>query len=346
MSTQEEQNTDELFEQLHFVADPRQSPIRIDKFILSRVEKLSRNKIQNAIKAGSVTVNGKEVKPNFKIKPGFKIEIVLPKPSAEKGHIKPEEIPLEIIYEDESVLVLNKQAGLVVHPGIGNPSGTLVNGLAYYFREKALPIMDGNEMDRPGLVHRIDKDTSGLLVIAKNDYAMTFLANQFFNHSIKRKYLALIWGEPKEKDGTIEGHIGRHPTNRTAQYVYEDGDQGKHAITHYRTVQQFYYVTLVECQLETGRTHQIRAHMKHLGHPLFSDAKYGGDKIIKGTVYTKYKQFVQNCFKILPYQALHAASLAFVHPETKEEMFFEAPLPENFNSLVDKWAKYVETKAG
>jgi len=338
---------EEMFEHYRYVADKGQAIIRVDKFLADRVERTTRSKIQRACSLDLVRVNDKPVKSNHKIKPSDIITIVLPKPP-DSGHIAAEDIPLDVHYEDDDILILNKPAGLVVHPGIGNHSGTLVNGLMHYFkekrREKELPIMEGNDFDRPGLVHRIDKNTSGLMVIAKNEAAMTHLAKQFFDHSIERKYQALIWGEFDEEAGTIEGNIGRHPRHRLQMTVFQDGDEGKHAVTHFKLIEKFYYVSLVECQLETGRTHQIRVHMKHKGHPVFNDERYGGNAVVKGTVFSKYKQFVQNCFKMIPRHALHAKSLGFIHPTTGEKMYFEIDLPKDMIDVLDKWRKYVEVK--
>ncbi|MEL6987602.1 MAG: RluA family pseudouridine synthase [Bacteroidota bacterium] len=345
MEAQEKEGIEkDLFEHYRFVVDPKQTPIRIDKFLLDRIEKISRNKIQNAIKAGSVVVNEKQVKPNYKVRPNEVISILLSKPPKEGETVLPENIPLEIVYEDNDILIVNKAPGMVVHPGIGNTSGTLVNALSYYLQNTELPVLDGNLADRPGLVHRIDKDTSGLLVIGKNEIALNHLAKQFYDHSIQRSYVALVWGDVEPEEGSIEGHIGRDLSNRTIQRVFEDGEEGKWALTHYKVLENFYYVSLIECQLETGRTHQIRVHMKWKGHPLFNDAKYGGDKIVKGTVFSKYKAFVQNCFDLFPRQALHAKSLGFIHPTTGEKMFFDSPLPENFDALVDKWRRYVSAR--
>ncbi|HHH50676.1 MAG TPA: RluA family pseudouridine synthase [Saprospiraceae bacterium] len=336
---------EELYEHYRFVVDPKQSPIRLDKFLLGKIVKISRNKIQNAIKAAAITVDGKKVKPNFKVKPHQVVLVLLPRPPIVDEAVKGEDIPLDIRYEDDDLLVVYKPAGLVVHPGVGNWTGTLVNGLVHYFQQMDLPLKAGNQADRPGLVHRIDKDTSGLLVIAKNELAMAHLAKQFFDHTVKREYYAIVWGQPKEAEGRIETKIGRNPKNRFQQYAFEEENGlGKHAITHYKVIEAMYYVSLIACHLETGRTHQIRVHMKYIGHPLFNDAKYGGDKILKGTVYTKYKQFVENCFKLIPRQALHAKSLGFIHPTTGEEMFFETQLPEDFKLVLDKWRKYLNNR--
>lgn len=328
-----------LYEHFRIVVDPGQTPIRIDKFVLNKIEKASRNRIQNAIKQGAITVDDKVVKANFKVKPGMVIALSLPTPPREDGPVIPQDIPLDIIYEDEDVLVLNKQAGIAVHPGVGTPDGTLVNGLVHYYQNHQLPVKEGNFSDRPGLVHRIDKDTTGLMVIAKNEEAMTHLSKQFFDHVAKRRYQALIWGEMDEDEGTIIGNIARDPRNAVLRTVVEEG--GKHAITHYKVLERLYYVSLVECRLETGRTHQIRVHFKSQGHPLFGDERYGGNKIMKGTVFTKYRQFVENCFKLISRQALHAKSLGFVHPRTGEEMYFDSDLPDDFQSVLNKWRTYV-----
>ncbi len=333
--------SNELFEHFKLVADPGQTPIRIDIFVLNKIEKASRNRIQNAIREGAILVNGKTVKPNFKIKPGMEITMSLPKPPREDQPVVPENIPLDIRYEDDDVMVIQKPAGMTVHPGVGTPNGTLVNGLVYYFQNHPLPIKEGNYSDRPGLVHRIDKDTTGLMVIAKNQNAMTHLSKQFFDHTTERKYQALIWGEIDEDEGTIVGNIARDPRNAILRAVVDEEDGGKHAITHFKVLERLYYVSLVECQLETGRTHQIRIHFKHKGHPLFGDTRYGGNRIHKGTVFTKYRQFVENCFKLIPRQALHAKTLGFDHPTTGERMIFESELPEDFKNVLNKWRNYV-----
>ncbi len=335
-----EQEEQELFEHLRIVADKGQALLRIDKFLMNRVENTSRNRIQNAIDAGSVKVNEKEVKASYKVKPFDVITVVLPDPPRDT-EVYPEDIPLAIIYEDDDLLIVNKEAGMVVHPGFNNYSGTLVNALTFHIQQ--LPILPGNT-GRPGLVHRIDKDTSGLLVIAKNEWAMTFLAKQFFDHSISRKYLALVWGDLKES-GTISGYIGRNAKDRRIMDVYDDPEKGKWSVTHYSVLERFGYVTLIECQLETGRTHQIRAHMKSIGHPLFNDESYGGHKILKGTQFAKYKQFVENCFELLPRQALHATSLGFIHPKTKEFLHFEVSVPSDFRLGLEKWKSYVADAA-
>ena len=332
-----------LYEHYRYIADKGQRPMRVDKFLVGKVERATRSKIQKAIINDAVLVNEKIVKSNYKIKPGDVITIVLPKPP-NHGHLIPENIPLDIRYEDDDLMVLYKPPGLVVHPGIGNHHGTIVNGLVYYLQNKKhgdIPVMEGNLGDRPGLVHRIDKNTSGLLLIAKTEHAMAHLAKQFFKHTIRRRYVALVWGSLDEDEGTIEGHIARHPRNRLQMHVFPEGDEGKHAITHYKVLEKFYYVSLVECILETGRTHQIRVHMKHMGNPLFNDERYGGDRVVKGTVFSKYKSFVQNCFKVIPRHALHAQSLGFVHPTTGEDMLFETELPKDFTEVIEKWRRYV-----
>ncbi|MEO1712687.1 MAG: RluA family pseudouridine synthase [Bacteroidota bacterium] len=333
---------DELVDFWEITIDKNQEPLRIDKFLTNRLQKATRNRIQNAIRSGAVLVNDRTVKPNFKIQGGNHIRVILPKSPGDGEHLIPEDIPLDIVHEDEEILIVNKKPGMVVHPGIGHHSGTLVNALAYHFKD--LPVMPGNDHSRVGLVHRIDKDTSGLLVIAKTDFAMSHLAKQFFDHSIHRRYQALVWGEPDDHEGTIEGHIGRHPRNRLLRSVYPEGEEGKWARTHYTVLEPLYYVSLVECRLETGRTHQIRVHMKHKGHPLFGDKRYGGDRIHKGTVYSKYKAFVENCMKKIPRQALHAKSLGFVHPGTGKEVYFESELPEDMANALETWRNYVHAK--
>ncbi|HEY0896458.1 MAG TPA: RluA family pseudouridine synthase [Sphingobacteriaceae bacterium] len=330
-----EQAEQDLYEHLRVVVDKGQSLLRIDKFLMHRIENASRNRVQNAIDAGSVLVNEKPVKASYKVKPLDVISVVLPHPPRDT-EVYPEDIPLDIVYEDDDVIIVNKPAGLVVHPGYNNYTGTLVNGLVYHFQQ--LPQLPGND-GRPGLVHRIDKDTSGLLLISKNERSMTYLARQFFDHSISRKYQALVWGDLKE-DGTVTGYIGRSVRDRKVMSIYDDESKGKWAVTHYKVIKRFNYVTLIECQLETGRTHQIRAHMKHLGHPLFNDSTYGGDKIVKGTVFSKYRQFIENCFGIIPRQALHAKSLGFIHPSTKKYIHFESDLPADFTAVLEKWERY------
>ncbi len=346
MNNTDPSNDDEYYEHHTIAVDPGQEQLRIDKFLMSRLEKVSRNRLQLAIKAGAIVVNDKSIKPNYKIRPKDVIKVVLPKNVNDPDHIIPEDIPLDIVYEDDHLMVINKAAGLVVHPGTGNHSGTLVNALVHHFKQKDLPVMQGNSSDRPGLVHRLDKDTTGLMVIAKTEAAMTHLAKQFFDHSIERSYNAIVWSGFEQDAGRIEGNIGRHPTDRLRMHVHEDGETGKHAVTHYQVIEDFYYVSLVECRLETGRTHQIRVHMNHIGHPVFNDDRYGGDRIRKGTVYSKYKRFVENCFELCPRQALHAKSLGFVHPHTNEKMQFDSELPSDITSALNKWKAYFETKGG
>jgi len=335
----ETDSADELYERFVIKIDKGQEPLRIDKYLMQRIEGATRNKIQQAINAGLVTVNKNPVKQNYKIK-GLDEIIVFSDMSPEDTDVVPEKIDLNIVYEDDDVMIINKPAGMVVHPGSGNYSGTLLNGVAWYLHEK-IPDLNEENLPRFGLVHRIDKNTSGLLVLAKNKTAMSHLAKQFFDHTVKRKYIALVWGELKNDTGTIQAHVGRNLRYRKLFEAYPDGDHGKEAITHYKVLEKFNYVTLVECILETGRTHQIRVHMKYIGHPLFSDDFYGGDKIVKGTVFSKYKQFVENCFDICPRQALHAKTLGFIHPTTKKEMLFDSELPEDMNLVIDKWRNYI-----
>lgn len=333
----EEAEDDELFEHHRIVADAGQSLLRIDKFLMDRLPNVTRTKIQEGIHLGFVKVNDRDVKPNYKIHPADVVTVSLPEPPRDTD-VKPENIPLNIVFEDDHLLVVNKPAGMVVHPAYQNWTGTLVNALAYHFQN--LPNMPGNE-GRPGLVHRIDKDTSGLLVIAKTEQAITHLAKQFFDHSIERTYQAIVWGVPSPEAGTINVNVGRSLKDRRVTTAFPKGDFGRTAITHYRLLKDLRYVSLIECRLETGRTHQIRAHMKYIGHPLFNDEMYGGNEIAKGTVFTKYKQFVENCFKIIPRQALHAKSLGFVHPVTGKSMHFDSELPQDFVEVLEKWDKYV-----
>ena len=325
---------DELYEHHRFEASKGQSALRVDKFLMNMIENTTRNKIQQAAENGSILVNDVPVKSNYKVKAGDVVRLVLAHPTYEQL-LTPENIPLDIVYEDDQLLVINKPAGMVVHPGHGNYSGTLVNALAYHF--KNLPM---NSSERPGLVHRIDKDTTGLLVVAKTEHAMAYLTKQFAEKTSEREYIALVWGNIEEDEGTVEGNIGRHDTNRMQMAVHSNDEKGKPAVTHYKVLERFGYVTLVSCQLETGRTHQIRVHMKHIGHTLFNDERYGGDSILKGTTFTKYKQFVDNCFKVLPRQALHAKTLGFEHPITKEFLRFDSPIPQDLQECIDKWRVY------
>lgn len=332
----EESGNDDLYEHFRFVADKGQSPLRVDKYLMNKVENATRNKIQKAAKEGNIFVNDVIVKSNYKVKAKDVITVLFEHPPYEQL-LTPEDIPIDIVYEDEALLVVNKAAGMVVHPGHGNYSGTLINALTYHFDN-----LPNNSSNRPGLVHRIDKDTSGLLVIAKTEEVMAHLSRQFFNKTTEREYVAIVWGSITETSGTIEGNIGRHPKNRLQNTVFLDDDEekGKPAVTHYKVIEPLGYVTLVSCQLETGRTHQIRVHMKHIGHTLFNDERYGGDKILKGTTFSKYKQFVDNCFKILPRQALHARTLGFVHPVTGDFMKFESPIPTDMQNCIEKWRGY------
>lgn len=328
---------EEFYEHYRVITDRGQEPMRIDKWLFNRVENTSRTKIQAAAAAGCILVNNQPVKSNYKIKPLDEIVVILPQKPA-KYDVGPENIPLDIVYEDEDVILINKPAGMVVHPGLGNFSGTLVNALLYHFEQ--LP-QNTAEPFRPGLVHRIDKNTTGIVIAAKNEVAMSHLAKQFFDHTINRRYQALVWGEFEQSEGTVIGNIGRHPRYRKIFTVFPEGsEQGKHAVTHYKVLENFGYTSLIECRLETGRTHQIRVHMQSLGHPIFGDDTYGGDKIVKGTVYTRYRQFVSNCLEILPRQALHARSLGFIHPRTHREMYFESPVPADMQAVIEKWRTY------
>lgn len=332
----EEQN--ERFEHYNFTADPGQKPVRIDKFLRDRIQNASRNKIQQAADEGFILVNGEPVKSNHKVRPGDEISVQRDH-EPKDNELIPEDLPLNIVYEDQSVIVVNKAAGMVVHPGYSHESGTLVNALKFHLKDN--PYFQTDDL-RPGLVHRLDKDTSGLLVIAKTEQAGTHLSKQFADRTTGRLYTAIIWGLPKEPEGTVIGHLGRHPKNRKVMHVFPEGEHGKHAVTHYKVLEDLGYVTIVECRLETGRTHQIRAHMKHIGHPLFNDAEYGGDKILRGTRFSKYKQFVDNAFKVLPRQALHARTLSFNHPDTGERMEFTSELPDDMSQLIEKWRNYIK----
>lgn len=333
-------NPAELYEHFRVVVDKGQSQVRVDKYLFERLVNSSRNRIQEAADAGLIMANGKPVKSSYKVKPCDVLTVMMDRPRYDNDII-PEDIPLDIVYEDNDLMVVNKPAGLVVHPGCGNYHGTLVNAIAWHLKDN--PKYDPND-PQVGLVHRIDKDTSGLLVVAKTPDAKTHLGLQFYNKTTKRKYNALVWGVVENNEGTIEGNIGRNPKDRMQMAVLSDPAQGKHAVTHYRVLERLGYVTLVECVLETGRTHQIRVHMKHIGHTLFNDERYGGNEILKGTHFSKYKQFVNNCFETCPRQALHAMTLGFVHPRTGEEMFFTSPLPEDMTNLIDKWRNYISNR--
>lgn len=333
-----EEQSDALYERKVFIVDKGQEPYRIDKWVQMHMEGSTRNKVQQGIEAGFLTVNGKTVKSNYKIKPGDEI-VLMSLVNPEHTVLKEEPIPLNIVYEDEALMVINKPANMVVHPGVGNFSGTLLNGVAFYLRQQN-PNVNEESLPRFGLVHRIDKNTTGLIVLAKTGEAAAHLAKQFFNHTVSRKYTALVWGNMEEEEGTINAHIARHKQHRKMFDAYPEGETGKHAITHYKVLERFNYVTLVECQLETGRTHQIRVHMKHIGHTLFNDFEYGGDKILKGTIYAKYKQFVDNCFEVCPRCALHATTLGFIHPVTGKEIFFETELPQDMKLVIEKWRSY------
>lgn len=326
----------DLYEHFNFVAQKGQQPLRVDKYLMNYIENATRSKIQQAAKDGNIYVNDVTVKSNYKVKPNDVVRVLFEHPPYE-FLLVPEDIPLTIVYEDDALLLVNKPAGMVVHPGHGNYSGTLINALTFHFDN-----LPNNSSNRPGLVHRIDKDTSGLLVVAKTEEAMTLLAKQFFDKTSEREYIALVWGDVKEDQGTIEGAIGRHPKNRLQNTVFigDDAHKGKPAVTHYKVLERFGYVTLVSCKLETGRTHQIRVHLKHIGHTLFNDERYGGDRILKGTSFSKYKQFVENCFSILPRQALHAKTLGFVHPVAQEKMKFDSPIPDDIAQCLEKWRNY------
>ncbi len=335
----QEINEDELFEHFKFEVPKGQLLLRIDKYLMGMLPNATRNKIQNAATSGNIFVNNATVKSNYKVKPQDVVQVMLSHPPFE-NRVDPEDIPLDIVYEDDALLLINKPAGLVVHPGHGNYTGTLVNALAFHFEN-----LPKNSSERPGLVHRIDKDTTGLLVIAKTEAAMTHLAKQFEAKTTEREYIAIVWGNVKEDKGTIEGNISRHVRDRMQMSVFDDPEIGKPAVTHYKVLERFGYVTLVSCILETGRTHQIRVHMKHIGHTLFNDERYGGNLILKGTTFTKYKQFIDNCFKILPRQALHAKTLGFLHPTTNEMMRFDTEIPKDMQECIEKWRAYSTTVA-
>lgn len=341
MSEEELTEQQELYEHHRFRVDAGQAPVRIDKYLATRIVNASRTRIQYAAEAGNILVNNSPVKPSYKIKPGDIIQVLLPTPPREIELI-PEDIPLNILYEDDDVIVINKEAGMVVHPAYGNYTGTLVNALMWHFRD--MPLFSTGEL-RPGLVHRLDKNTSGILVVAKNEIAQNRLARQFFERRTGRIYNALVWGTPDPPEGTITGHVGRNLKDRKIMQVFPDGSHGKPAVTHYRVIESFGYVSLVECRLETGRTHQIRVHFAHIKHPLFNDAEYGGDKILRGTTFSRYQQFVKICFELLPRQALHARTLSFDHPSTGKRMTFESDLPDDMKKVIEKWREYTSGKA-
>lgn len=343
MEQQHTEDSNELQDYREIEIDGNQAPVRIDKFLMERVDRISRNRVQSAIRAGAIKVNDKVIKPNYKVRPNDFVTIVLPRRPKHSNKIVPQNIPIDVRYEDDDVLVLYKRPGMVVHPGIGHRKYTLVNALAYYYRD--LPVLNKENPDRPGLVHRIDKNTSGLMVVAKNQYAMDHLAKQFYYHTIERKYQAIVWGEFDDNEGTIRANVGRDPKHRTNMTVFSDDENmGKWAVTHWKTLERLYYVSLIECQLETGRTHQIRIHMKSQGHSLFSDMKYGGTRIMKGTVHRRYRAFVMKCMDICPRQALHAKSLGFEHPSSGKWMHFESDLPQDMERCLAQWRKYVKHK--
>jgi len=323
----------EFYEHYHYTVDPGQQPVRIDKFLADRMANVSRSKIQSAVDADAILVNEKPAKSSYKVKPRDEISVVLPYPPHE-FELNAENIPINIVFEDSDILIINKEAGMVVHPGFGNFTGTMLNALLYHLKD--------DPASQPMLAHRIDKDTSGILVVAKNDASQAKLAKYFFDHIIDRKYQALVWGDFENDEGTVTGYIGRNIRNRKMMDVYQDETEGRYAVTHYKVLERFRYVTLIECTLETGRTHQIRAHLKHIGHPLFNDALYGGDKILKGTTFTKYKQFVENCFHLLTRQALHAKSLGFIHPSTGKYVFFDSDIPSDMQAVLEKWRNYTQ----
>ncbi len=334
---EDEGSETELYEHHRIIADKGQGLLRIDKFLMSRIENASRNKIQQAAKAGNIFVNDKPVKQNYRIKPLDVVSVVMTHPPR-INEIIPQEIPLNICYEDAHLIVINKSPGMVVHPGHGNWDGTLVNALLWHFQHT------GSKEINPLLVHRIDKDTSGIILVAKTEEAQTRLARNFYDHTIDRTYQALIWGVPKEDEGTIIGHVGRNLSNRLIMSVFPDGEHGKHAVTHYKVLRNFSYISLIECRLETGRTHQIRAHMKHIGHPLFNDEKYGGSKILRGTTSGAYKKFIENCFAEIPRQALHAKSLGFIHPVTRKKMYFDSDLPDDMKHVITRWEEFLTNR--
>jgi 23S rRNA pseudouridine1911/1915/1917 synthase len=337
-----DENSEELYERRVIKTDKGQEPYRIDKFLMNRIEGATRNKIQQALETGLITVNGQTIKPNYKVK-AFDEIIVYSTEHPDTTDVVPEKMDINIVYEDDAIMLINKPAGMVVHPASGNYSGTLLNGIAYYLKQQN-PNLDENVLPRYGLVHRIDKNTSGLLIMAKTAHAAAYLSKQFFHHTIQRKYIALVWGDFTEDEGTVVAHVGRNQRFRKQFDAYPEGEYGKEAVTHYKVLERFNYVTLVECVLETGRTHQIRVHMKHIGHTLFADSTYGGDKILKGTIFSKYKQFVDNCFEICPRQALHAFTLGFKHPVTGEDMHFESPLATDMSEVIEKWRRYAKAR--
>lgn len=334
--------SEELYERKRIIVTAGQEPLRIDKFLITKIQGATRNKVQHGIEMGFVLVNNNPVKANYKVKPGDEI-ITMSDTAPADTEIKPEELPLNIVYEDDYVMIVNKVPGMVMHPGCGNYTGTLVNGVVWYLKQQQ-PNLTEDQLPRFGMVHRIDKNTSGLVVLAKDEKSSLHLAKQFADHTVERKYVALVWGDLKEDSGTITGHVGRHQRFRKIMDVYPDGEYGKEAITHYKVIERFGYTTLVECRLETGRTHQIRVHMQHIGHPLFNDDTYGGDRIVKGTVYTKYKQFIDNCFTVCPRQALHAQTLGFTHPKTQKRILFESDIAEDMKLVIEKWRVYTKAK--
>ncbi|MGL4346837.1 MAG: RluA family pseudouridine synthase [Chitinophagaceae bacterium] len=336
-----EDNINELFQRHTLIAPANLDSIRIDKYIVENIKHISRNKVQQAIHLDWVYVNNRPIKPNYKVRPSDKI-LIFTNRTPEPQNVVPESIPLDIVYEDNDIMILYKHPGLVVHPGLGNANGTLLNGVAYYLQQQIGNL--AQSLNRFGMVHRIDKNTSGILILAKNENALSNLGSQFFNHSIHREYIALVWGDVKNDSGVINSHIGRSLRNRKKFEAYPDGERGKHAITHYKVIERFGYTTLITCQLETGRTHQIRVHMKSIGHPIFSDDTYGGDKIVYGAPYSKYKQFIGNLFTLCPRQALHAKTLGIIHPHTNKKMFFEKPMPEDMQLLIGKWRQYVQNR--
>ena len=342
ITDEQSEGTDELYERLTIIIDKGQEPLRLDKFLTARIENASRNKVQQAIESGRVLVNGKKIQANHKIKPGEEV-VVYSDREVHSEEIVPENIPLNIVFEDDEILIISKPVGMVVHPASGNYTGTLVNGVAYHLLQQNKDLTP-TELPRYGLVHRIDKNTSGLMVLAKTSRAVASLAKQFFDHTMHRQYVALVWGDVKDDAGTVVAHVGRHKRFRKMFDAYPDGEYGKYAVTHYRVLERFGYVTMIQCELETGRTHQIRVHMQHIGHPLFNDELYGGDKIVKGTVFTKYRQFVENAFAICPRHALHAKTIGFIHPKSRQEVRFDSELPEDMTAVIQKWRDYSSNK--